>query len=65
MNVIFTLIDDNLSTDFNNAWEDNYIVGLKGHRSVGGYRASIYNALPIESIELLIKCMQQFEEKFK
>jgi phosphoserine aminotransferase len=65
MNVIFTLIDDNLSTDFNNAWEDNYIVGLKGHRSVGGYRASIYNALPIESIKLLIKCMQQFEEKFK
>ena len=63
MNVIFTLIDDNLSTDFNNAWEDNYIVGLKGHRSVGGYRASIYNALPIESIKLLIKCMQQFEEK--
>ena len=65
MNVTFTLIDDNLSTDFNNAWEDNYIIGLKGHRSVGGYRASIYNALPIESIELLIKCMQQFEEKFK
>ena len=65
MNVTFTLIDDNFSTDFNNAWEDNYIVGLKGHRSVGGYRASIYNALPIESIKLLIKCMQQFEEKFK
>ena len=65
MNVTFTLINDNLSTDFNNAWEENYIIGLKGHRSVGGYRASIYNALPIESIELLIKCMQQFEEKFK
>jgi phosphoserine aminotransferase len=65
MNVTFTLINDNLSTDFNNAWEENYIVGLKGHRSVGGYRASIYNALPIESIKLLIKCMQQFEEKFK
>ena len=65
MNVTFTLIDDNFSTDFNNAWEDNYIIGLKGHRSVGGYRASIYNALPIESIKLLIKCMQQFEEKFK
>tara|TARA_B100000780_G_scaffold58399_1_gene37143 strand:- start:7526 stop:8593 length:1068 start_codon:yes stop_codon:yes gene_type:complete len=65
MNVTFILKDENLSADFNKIWEDNNINGLKGHRSVGGYRASIYNALPIESVELLVRCMQQFEEKFK
>ena len=35
--------------------------GIKGHRSVGGYRASIYNALPIESVEILIDTMKKFE----
>ncbi|MDG2372274.1 MAG: 3-phosphoserine/phosphohydroxythreonine transaminase [Flavobacteriaceae bacterium] len=65
MNVTFTLTDKSLSDDFNKIWEDNNISGLKGHRSVGGYRASIYNALPIESIELLVKCMKQFEKNFK
>ena len=65
MNVTFTLKNESLSGDFNNIWESNNISGLKGHRSVGGYRASIYNALPIESVEVLIKCMQKFEEKFK
>jgi phosphoserine aminotransferase len=65
MNVTFTLKNESLSGDFNNIWESNNISGLKGHRSVGGYRASIYNALPIESVEVLIKCMQKFEDKFK
>ena len=37
--------------------------GLKGHRSVGGFRASCYNALPTASVEALIKCMQNFEEE--
>ncbi|MDY0342136.1 MAG: 3-phosphoserine/phosphohydroxythreonine transaminase [Lentimicrobium sp.] len=39
------------------------MVGLKGHRSVGGFRASTYNALPKESVEALIKCMQDFEKE--
>ena len=38
------------------------MVGLKGHRSVGGFRASIYNAMPIESVKALIDCMQEFEK---
>jgi len=63
MNVTFTLTDENLSDNFNKIWEHNNISGLKGHRSVGGYRASIYNALPIESVELLVKCMEQLEKK--
>ena len=62
MNVTFTLNNENLSDDFNKIWENNNISGIKGHRSVGGYRASIYNALPIESINVLINCMQQFEK---
>lgn len=62
MNVTFTLNNENLSDDFNKIWENNNISGIKGHRSVGGYRASIYNALTIESINVLINCMQQFEK---
>jgi phosphoserine aminotransferase len=37
------------------------MVGIKGHRSVGGFRASTYNALPIESVQALVDCMKEFE----
>jgi phosphoserine aminotransferase len=37
--------------------------GLRGHRDVGGYRASLYNALPIESVKVLVEVMQHFEKK--
>lgn len=40
------------------------IVGLKGHRSVGGFRASIYNAMPIESVQVLVDAMREFEQKY-
>ncbi len=43
--------------------KENGMVGIKGHRSVGGFRASIYNAMPIESVQALIDCMQEFEKK--
>ena len=39
------------------------MVGIKGHRLVGGFRASCYNALPIESVQALIDCMTEFEKK--
>jgi len=39
-------------------------VGLDGHRYLGGYRASIYNALPLESVQFLIEIMKEFERKF-
>ncbi len=39
--------------------KDNGINGIKGHRSVGGYRASIYNAMPIESVQVLVDLMQK------
>ncbi len=40
------------------------MIGIKGHRSVGGFRASIYNALPIESVQALVDCMNEFESQF-
>ena len=63
MNVTFTLTNKKLEDKFNNQCDIHGINGLKGHRSVGGYRASIYNALPIESIEILIDIMQKLEKE--
>ena len=37
------------------------MVGIKGHRDVGGFRASLYNALPIESVQALVDCMKEYE----
>lgn len=45
-------------------WFDAGVREIKGHRSVGGYRASIYNAMPIESVQVLVDVMKQFETKF-
>ena len=42
-------------------WQEAGINGLNGHRSVGGYRASMYNALSIESVKVLVHCMQELE----
>ena len=49
---------------FNKICQENNISGINGHRSVGGYRASIYNALSTDSINLLIKCMKEFESNY-
>ena len=63
MNATFNLKNDKQAEVFDSLWKNSNISGLKGHRSVGGYRASIYNALPIESIQVLVDCMQEFERK--
>ncbi len=60
MNVTFVLKDDNLNEKFNDAWNAADIIGLKGHRSVGGFRASMYNALPLSSVQHLVDVMQNF-----
>lgn len=59
MNVTFLLNDKTKETIFNALCDENGISGIKGHRSVGGYRASIYNAMPLESIQLLIDIMRK------
>jgi phosphoserine aminotransferase len=63
MNVPFTLQDDGLNAGFLSQAKDAGLVTLKGHRSVGGMRASIYNAMPEEGIDALISFMQEFERK--
>lgn len=60
MNVSFKLKDESKKDAFDNAWKAAGISGLNGHRSLGGYRASMYNALPIESVEFLVSVMKSF-----
>lgn len=60
MNVTFKLIDDAMNAEFDLAWKAANIVGLPGHRSVGGYRASMYNALPLSSVQVLVDVMKEF-----
>ncbi len=63
MNATFLLKDENLAPIFDKLWKEANISGLAGHRSVGGYRASMYNALPLESVQVLVNVMQNFENK--
>ena len=63
MNVTFLLKDGAPSEEFDKLWNEAGIVGLKGHRSVGGYRASMYNALTIESVQVLVDVMKEFTRK--
>jgi len=62
MNVNFVLTDKNLESDFLKFCESRHLSGLKGHRSVGGLRASLYNALELESVQALVSAMQDFEK---
>lgn len=64
MNVCFVMNDgfEDKEKAFLDFATEKGMVGVKGHRSVGGFRASLYNALPMESVEALIACMQEFEK---
>ncbi|PIX96357.1 MAG: 3-phosphoserine/phosphohydroxythreonine transaminase [Hydrogenophilales bacterium CG_4_9_14_3_um_filter_63_34] len=62
MNVPFTLKDAALDEDFLKAAKSRGLVQLKGHRSVGGMRASIYNAMPVEGVRALVDIMKEFEK---
>jgi phosphoserine aminotransferase len=62
MNATFTLKNKVLSPKFDELWKSANINGLNGHRSVGGYRASMYNALSIESVKVLVDVMKHFEK---
>lgn len=61
MNVSFKLTDESKKEEFDNAWKAAGISGLNGHRSLGGYRASLYNALPIESVQVLVDVMKSIK----
>ena len=61
MNITFRLTDESLTEKFDKATKEAGISGLGGHRSVGGYRASIYNAMPLESVQILVNVMKSFK----
>lgn len=63
MNACFLLKNPQLDDEFLNMAKEAGIIGLKGHRSVGGFRASMYNALPIESVKVLTSMMKEFALK--
>lgn len=65
MNVCFVMKPEyaDLEKEFNEFAASKGIVGIKGHRSVGGFRASLYNALPMESVNVLVEAMKEFESK--
>ncbi|HWV90012.1 MAG TPA: aminotransferase class V-fold PLP-dependent enzyme, partial [Burkholderiales bacterium] len=63
MNIPFTLKDAKLDEAFLKGAAERGMVQLKGHRSVGGMRASIYNAMPMEGVRTLVDYMREFEKK--
>ncbi len=65
MNITFVMDTPELEAEFLALAKERNIIGIKGHRSVGGFRASVYNALSISSINTLIDTMREFEEKKK
>ncbi len=67
MNICFVMADEykELEADFLKFAQSKGIQGVKGHRSVGGFRASCYNAMPLEGVQALVACMQEFEQLHK
>ncbi len=63
MNATFTLVNGDLKDTFDTMWKEAGINGLNGHRSVGGYRASMYNALSLDSVKVLVEVMSELESK--
>ncbi|WP_395633894.1 3-phosphoserine/phosphohydroxythreonine transaminase [Flavobacterium sp.] len=64
MNATFLLENPELQESFDKMWKAAGISGITGHRSVGGYRASMYNALPLESVQVLVNVMKEFESVY-
>ena len=64
MNVCFVMNNQGLEKQFLEFAEEHQVYGIKGHRAAGGFRASIYNAMPLSSVRYLIDLMNEFEHKF-
>jgi phosphoserine aminotransferase len=65
MNVCFKINDSDREADFLDLVKQHNIIGLKGHRTAGGFRASLYNALPLSSVQALVNIMNEFSAKSK
>ena len=66
MNICFVMTEGNeaLAAEFMSFAKERGMVGIKGHRLVGGFRASCYNACPMEAVDALVACMQEFEKMY-
>jgi phosphoserine aminotransferase len=64
MNVCFVINNKDLEEEFLSFTKQQGIVGIKGHRTAGGFRASLYNALPISSVQVLVDLMREFAKKY-
>lgn len=64
MNPVFDAINENVETNFTQFCKQHKILGIKGHRSRGGFRASLYNAVPLSNVEYLVDCLKTFERQF-
>ena len=64
MNVVFDLPNETLLEEFLNGAQERGLLNLRGHRSAGGIRASIYNAMPIEGVKALVDWMKTFQTKW-
>ncbi|MGN0902290.1 MAG: 3-phosphoserine/phosphohydroxythreonine transaminase, partial [Succinivibrio sp.] len=65
VNCVFTLKDESLNDEFLKLAKENNLIGLKGHKVLGGMRASIYNAMPVEGVEVLVKFLKEFAAAHK
>ena len=67
MNVCFVMAPgrEELNDKFFEFATERGMVGIKGHRSVGGFRASLYNACSLEDVQALVDCMEDFEKQYK
>ncbi len=63
MNVVFTMNDEQLEKDFLQVCKENNMYGVKGHRSVGGFRISLYNALQMDSVQAIVSLINDFAQK--
>jgi phosphoserine aminotransferase len=63
MNVVFVMNDPKLESEFQDLCKENNMVGIKGHRSVGGFRISLYNALPLSSVKAITDLMREFANR--
>ena len=65
MNVCFTATDKTIEAPFLQYCRERGLEGLEGHRYVGSFRASLYNAIPLSAVEALVNAMQEFESTYK
>ena len=65
VNCVFTLKDEGLNNEFLAKAKEAHLIGLKGHKVLGGMRASIYNAMPLAGVEALVKFLKEFADSHK